>query len=659
VHTLDWIILAVSLSALLIVCARAGRHMKGVSDYLVANRCAGRYLLTLSEGAAGLGAITVVGTFEIFFNAGFVPLWWGYFLAPLGLFIALSGFVIYRYRQTRAMTMAQFIEMRYSRRFRLFFGALTFVSGVINYGIFPAVTVRCFMQFCGIPATLPLGGFDLPMFPSLMALELGLALGLVWIGGQITILISDFLQAAFCMVVFIVLMVFFLWLMPWGDLITGLAMAPAGASMIHPFKTGNSADFNTAYYLIGAFMVVYTTRAWQGTSGYNASARSPHEARMAGILANWRSMGQNLALLLMPLCVYAVLHNPSFASQAAEIQALLANISDPVTRAQLTVPAGLTVLLPVGFLGLLATVLVAAALSTDNAYLHSWGTIFIQDVVLPLRNKPLEPAQHVRWLRRSSLGVAVFAFGFSLLFPLKDYVFMFFDITGAIFLGGAGAAIIGGLYWRRGSTAAAWSAMITGGVLATGGLAVQSAWPSRLAPWLGGVFTDNAWIAAHAAKFPFNGREIMFGAMLAALLVYVVVSLCGRTRFDLEKMLGREARVAHDPLAAPRFGWRERIAETLGSGPEFTRGDRIICRGTLVWTLAWWLIFVGGTAYNLAVDVPDSSWASFWKWNIWISIPIGVGATVWFLVGGIRDFRRMFVDLNAKTASTETGEERR
>ena len=131
-HTLDWIILAVSLTALLIVCARAGRYMKGVSDYLVANRCAGRYLLTLSEGAAGLGAITIVGTFEIFFNAGFVPLWWGYFLAPLGLFIALSGFVIYRYRQTRAMTMAQFIEMRYSRKFRLFFGALTFVSGVIR-----------------------------------------------------------------------------------------------------------------------------------------------------------------------------------------------------------------------------------------------------------------------------------------------------------------------------------------------------------------------------------------------------------------------------------------------------------------------------------------------------------------------------------------------
>jgi solute:Na+ symporter, SSS family len=652
-HTLDWLILAVSMSALVIACIRTSRLMRGVSDYLVAGRCAGRYLLTLSEGAAGLGAITVIGTFEVFYSAGFVPLWWGYFLAPLGLFIALSGFVIYRFRQTRAMTMAEFIETRYSRRFRLLFGGVTFVSGVVNYGIFPAVTVRCFMQFCGLPDNLALGGLHIPMFPALMAVELGIAIALVWLGGQITILVSDYLQAVFCMVVFLVLMLFFLWWMPWADLVAGLATAPAGKSMIHPFRAGGASDFNTAYYLIGAFMVVYTTRAWQGTSGYNACARSPHEARMAGILANWRAMAQNLALLLMPLCIFAVLHNPKFADQAAQINALLTHITDPAARAQMTVSAGLSVILPAGFLGLFATVLVAAAISTDNTYLHSWGSIFIQDVVLPLRKKPIPPAQHVRWLRGSSLGVACFAFTFSLLFPLKDYVFMFFDITGAIFLGGAGAAIIGGLYWRRGSTAGAWAGMITGGTLSVAGLTVQQIWSAHLAPWLHQAFPANTWLVTHAERFPFNGREIMFGAMLSALAVYVIVSLCGSTRFDLEKMLGREARVVHDPLTAPRFGWRERLAEVIGNGPEFTRSDRVLCRLTLVWTLFWWVVFVGGSLYNLAFDVPDSSWALFWQWNIAFSVPLGVLATLWFLVGGIRDFRQLLRDLRKPAVDTE------
>ena len=647
-QTLDWTILAVSLFALIIVCIRVSRQCRGVADYLVANRCAGRYLLTLSEGAAGLGVITIVGTFEVFYNAGFVPVWWGYFLAPLGLLLALSGFVIYRFRQTRAMTMAEFIEMRYTPRFRLFFGALTFLSGVINYGIFPAVTVRCLMQFCGLPETVALGAWHLPLFPTLMAVELSLAISLIWLGGQITILVSDYFQAVFSQIVFLLLMIFFLCWMPWTELVNGLAMAPAGKSLLNPFHTSNATDFNTAYYLIGAFMVVYTTKAWQGNSAFNSSARSPHEARMAGIFANWRAVSQNLALLLMPLCVFAILHNQKYAGEAVKINELLAAIADPGVRAQVTVPVALSVILPTGFLGLLATTLVAAALSTDNAYLHSWGSIFIQDVVLPLRKRPFTPAQHVRWLRLSSLGVAIMAFSFSMVFPLKDYVFMFMDVTGAIFLGGAGSAIIGGLYWRKGSTAGAWCAMIVGGLLSVAGLLVQQTWPSHLAPWLLAKFSANTWIAAHAAAFPYNGRQIMFGAMLTALATYVIVSLFNRKEFDLETMLGREARALHDAESAPRFGWRERLAELMGSGHEFSRGDRLVSRFTLGWTLAWWVLFIVGTVYNLFVDVPDSSWARFWRWNIGLSAPLGVLATVWFLIGGIKDFRQMLRDLRLK-----------
>ncbi|MFV0338184.1 MAG: sodium:solute symporter [Chthoniobacterales bacterium] len=645
-HALDWAILATSLVALIIACVFVGRRSRGVTDYLVAGRLAGRYLLTLSEGIAGLGAITIVGTFEVFYSAGFVPVWWGYFLAPLGLILALSGFVIYRYRQTRAMTMAEFIEMRYSSRFRLFFGLFTFLSGVINYGIFPAVTVRCIMQFCRLPDSVSLSGFDLPLFPTLMALELILAISLVWLGGQITILVSDYLQAVFSLLVFLAMMLFFLWWMPWKDLIDGLAMAPLGQSMLHPFRANDAADFTPAYYLIGAFMIVYTTRAWQGNSGYNGSARTPHEARMAGVLANWRAMAQNLALLLMPLCVFAVMHNPKFAEQAALIGTLLNEVSDPAIRTQVTVPVALSCILPIGFMGLLATTLVAAAISTDNTYLHSWGSIFIQDVVLPLRKKALTPRQHVILLRMASLGVAVFAFFFSLLFPLKDYIFMFMDVTGAIFLGGAGSAIIGGLYWRKGSTAGAWGAMITGAFLSAAGILIQQLWVGTLAPWLLRYWPDNAWLIANAESFPYNGREIMFAAMLSALVVYITISLFNRKKFDLETLLNHEAQAAHDEKSTPIFGWRERLAELMGRGHEFTRGDRLLCRLTLAWTFFWWGLFVVGSILNLLIDVPDSLWADFWYWNITLTAPIAFAATVWFLIGGIKDFRKLLSDLN-------------
>ncbi|WOO40710.1 sodium:solute symporter family protein [Rubellicoccus peritrichatus] len=645
-NNLDWLIVGLFLAALLGIVAYSRRYMRGVADYLVANRCAGRYLLTLSEGIAGLGAITIVGAFEITYQAGFVPIWWGFFLSPLGLIIALSGFVIYRFRQTRSMTMPQFIEMRYSRRFRVFCGMLAFLSGVINYGVFPAITARFFIHFCQLPDVISVAGLELSTFPLIMALELGLALVFVFLGGQVTVLLTDFVQSMFSLIAFLIILVFLMWAFDWSDLITGLQTVPEGKSMVHPFRAGAVDDFNIGYYLIGVFMVVYTTRAWQGSSAYNASARTPHEARMAGILGNWRAIAQGMAVLMMPLCVFAVMHNPIFAEQAAGINAELSQLADPAVKNQMTVPIGLTQILPIGITGLFAAVMLAAAISTDNTYLHSWSSIFIQDVLLPFKKKPLTPEQHIRWLRIGLIGVAVFAWTFSMVFPLNDYIYMFFDITGAIFLGGAGSVIIGGLYWKRGTTAAAWTAMIMGAVLSVSGLLLQSYWVGAIGPQMVEWFPDSMMLAGIVDDFPFNGRQMMLFAMLCSIAAYVFVSLAGNYTHEMDRLLHRgKFRRDDDPsVEKPTRSWK-----SLGMGPEFSRWDKVIYIGTMTWVLGWWLVFLIGTLINLIVDIPDSTWIGFWQVNLWISLGLGVVTTGWFLAGGFFDIRRLFADLKDPT----------
>ncbi|HEY9250653.1 MAG TPA: hypothetical protein VIO38_16045 [Rariglobus sp.] len=84
------------------------------------------------------GAVVFVAMWEVFAHAGFVPSWWGWITGPVGVIVAIFGFVIYRFRETKAMTLAQFFEMRYSRNFRSFTGVLGFLAGVINFGIIPA-----------------------------------------------------------------------------------------------------------------------------------------------------------------------------------------------------------------------------------------------------------------------------------------------------------------------------------------------------------------------------------------------------------------------------------------------------------------------------------------------------------------------------------------
>lgn len=159
-HLIDWTIITVLFIALNIVGWYCKRHVKSVSDFLVAGRHAGRYLGLTAGGMAGLGAITILAFFQLSYLAGFAGNWWGIISLPVGIFIALIGWGVYRFRKTRVMTMAEMFERRYSRKFRIFCGGLAFISGIINFGIFPACGARFFIYFCGLPETFLLFGFS-------------------------------------------------------------------------------------------------------------------------------------------------------------------------------------------------------------------------------------------------------------------------------------------------------------------------------------------------------------------------------------------------------------------------------------------------------------------------------------------------------------------
>lgn len=617
---LDWAIVAAILCLMVSGVVISKKHMRSVADFLVAGRTAGRYVLSLSQGMAALGAITIVGLLEMNFVAGFSMTWWGFSMGIVILILTVLGWVIYRFRQTRALTLAEFFERRYSRRFRVFAGLIAFLSGIINFGIFPAVGARFFIYFCGLPLSVSIGGLDIATFPLMMLGLLGVALFFVFAGGQIAVIVTDFIQGVFVNVVFVAISLYLLFVVDWTHIFEALAMAPQDASLINPFKTSHVEDFNLIYFLIGLFGVIYGTMSWQGTQAYNASAKSAHEAKMGGMLTNWRGYPQNLFILFVPIIAYTVMHHSDFIGKAVMVEHVLSTVDNPAIQSQLRGPLVLTTLLPIGLMGGFAAVMLAAFVSTHDTYLHSWGSIFIQDVIMPFRKKPFTQKQHLLVLRLSILGVALFIFLFSLLFQQSEYIFLFFAITGAIFAGGSGAVIIGGLYWKRGTAAAAWSALITGSSIAVGGIIIHQ-------------LVDDFFI---------NGQMFWAIAMGASSLIYIVVSLSSRKKpFNLDKLLHRgkydvksETKVVD---ATPARGFR-----ILGMGREFTRGDRVIFIASYVWTFTWTAIFIIGTIYNLSHDVDDERWANFWKIYMYIQIALAIFVTVWFSIGGIRDIRRMF-----------------
>ena len=305
-------------------------------------------------------------------------------------------------------------------------------------------------------------------------------------------------------------------------------------------------------------------------------------------------------------------------------------------------PTALALILPQGLLGLVVAAMLALFITTHDTYLHSWGSIFLQDVVLPFRKKPLTPRAHLWALRLSILGVALFIFFFSIFIRPTQYIAMFFAVTAAVFVGGAGAVIIGGLYWKRGTVHGAWAAMLTGMTLSGVGVIVKQvdvATLERLATWVGGPLLY--------VKNELTGQELTFIAMGAASAAYVIASLAsGRAATDMDRLLHRgKYAVAGDPsLGSNR---KRTLLERFGIDREFTRRDRWVAYVSIAWPLCWTALFVAVTVWNLFVDVPDSWWIRFWRIWTWVFSGGALAVSVWFTIGGAMDLRYLFRKLKS------------
>jgi SSS family solute:Na+ symporter len=651
----DWAIVAAFMVALAWSAWSMRRHATSVSGFLSANRLAGRYLLTVSYNMAQVGVITLVWYFQLGYDVGFTQYWWGYLEGPALIVLAATGWVIYRFRETRAMTLAQFFEMRYSRRLRIFGGLVAFVSGILNYAIFPGVTARFFIAMLGLPPGFTVMGVQLETFPAVMAALLSFAVFMVFAGGMLAVLVTDFFQGVFCFCTFVAVCWWVMLRFPWIELEETMLMLPAGKSMLDPLGLSEERNFNVVYWLISAFTLFYACRAWQGDQGYNSAARDAHEARMGQLLNGWRYRTLMLVTVLVPLAVRAFLTHPEHAAASAGLQEMIAAQPTEALQAEMRVPLALGVMLPAGMLGLVVAAMLGAAVSTDEAYLHSWGSIFVQDVVLPFRCRPMSPRRQLLLLKLAVLGVAMFAFLFSLRWQPGEYIAMYGALTGSIFVAGGGAAIIGGLYTRWGTTAGAWAAMLAGIGISVPGLVVlnaPTAWVQAMsgpAPSLPALAAPFSWVRANV-----TGMELSFMAMMASCAAYVVASLAGGVRrFDLDRMLHRgrwrlEGDAALDE--APRT-----FLEKVGFDRQYRGWDRFVAVITLAWPLAFTALFLAATPWLLwrrasGDPVTEESWSAWWHGWTWFILAASSVVMVWFSIGGIRDYVRLRRDLRSYRA---------
>lgn len=635
-HLVDWVFVILPLLFVFCIGAFTQKHMKSVADFMSGGRVAGRYLLAVAKGEMAAGAVVFAAVFEIISNAGFTWIWWHWINVPVGLMVAITGFVVYRYRETRAMTLAQFFELRYSKRFRVFTGFLGFFAGIVNFGIIPVIGARFITSFIGLPPVTDVLGFDIDTHLIVMALLLSVTLYLTLVGGQITVMVTDCIEGIISQILYLVIIASLLIMFDWGQITEVLSDRPAGQSLLNPFDSMGLEGFNLWYVLMAASVSVYGTMAWQNQSAYNSAGLTPHENRMGNILGRWRDFGKQALVYLLAICAMTYLAHPDFMQQAAQVNNELSLISGERAQAQMRIPIAVSHLLPIGVKGAFCAILIMGIFGGDSTHLHSWGSLLVQDVLVPLRKKPFGPKQHIKVLRRSIFGVAVFVFIFGACFPQTEFIAMWWAVTTAIYVGGAGSVIIGGLYWKKGTTVAAWSALLTGSGLAVSGIISRLIW---------------------SETFPLHGMQVSFFSCLTASMVYVVVSLLTcKEDYNMDRMLhrGKYAKIVESvgdvEMASPNiFKKKSLLGRVLNFNEHFTVGDKMISYGLVGWSLLWFSTFIIGSTWNLISPWSDETWNTFWHiTGIGIPVFMALVTAIWFTWGGIRDIYALFARLKVE-----------
>lgn len=546
-NIIDYLIIALPLVFVFGMALRSRRYVKGVANYLAAGRVAGRYAIAVGDIQAGLSVITLVALVEVKYQTGYALGFWENIIAPVGIVIALTGYCLYRWRETRALSMGQFLEMRYNKALRVVCATLRTLSEMLANAIGPAIAANFFIYFLGLPRIVNIFSLEVPTFFILLTLLLTAAVFIVWTGGRIALVITDCIQGLISFPIFVMLTVYVLFKFSWSSEISPVMLdRVAGQNFLNPFDIYELRDFNVFALVVTVTGSILNRASWLGNDSSNAG-RNAHEQKMAGLLGALRGSIAPLMCTLFAVMVITVMNHANYAEKAHGIrQDLSAKVADevlagaekeklkqsvakiPVQRhvigkdkplsnkenmetvyfdtvrntlgteargnflfqrfrsiyQQMMLPVTMRHILPAGLTGLLCLLMLMLLISTDDSRIFNASSTIVQDVVMPCIRKPLTPEKHILWLKIATAGVAIFFLASSLFMVHLDYINMFTTIMTSLWLGGAGPIMIFGLYSRFGNTTGAFCSLIFGSGFSLAGFALQRNWAETVYPYL-------------------------------------------------------------------------------------------------------------------------------------------------------------------------------
>ena len=441
--TIDWVIVMVYICIPVVIGVIVRKYVRQLSDFIVAGRSLRLFVAIATLTGTELGLVTVMYNAELGFKHGFSAFHVGIIETVCILAIGLTGFIVYKLRELRVMTIPEFYEMKFGRNVRIIGGFLLATGGILNMGLFLQAGARFMMGVTGY--SNPAG---LKLFMSVMLI---MVLVYTVMGGMVSVVLNDFLQFIVLSIGMLVGSYFAITKIGWGNLFRAPETVNQ-ASWFNPVAEGSG--FGSIYVI---FMVVLTFSAgalWQSGTLRALAAKSPKVAKQLFAWSSVSYLARRVIPMLWGICAFV------FISQTPK---LLSAFQGPdAINSQFGMPIFLAKILPSGFLGLIAAGMFAAFMSTHDSYLLSWSSVITQDIVAPLKKGELSDKSRMLITRISIVSIGMFLLIWGLWFEAPVSLWNYMAVTGTIYLAGAFTVVTAGLYWKKASKTGATIALFAG-----------------------------------------------------------------------------------------------------------------------------------------------------------------------------------------------------
>ncbi len=453
---IDTIIVVLYLAISLVIGLMMRRYSKNMTAYIGAGRKVGTWLGIATMLGTEMGLITVMYSAEKGFGGGFAAFHIALIAGVSTLLIGITGFIVVPLRRLKVLTIPEYYEKRFSRKTRILGGIMLAFGGILNMGLFLKVGSMFIVGITGLSSS----GVALPL---VMVGLLTLVLIYTMCGGMISVILTDYIQ--FVVLSIGVLIVTFLAIGNLGwDHIFQTVQAGMGEAGFNPVADGS--DFGWSYV---AWMVI--TAGLVGCAIWPTAVSRALTMKDAASVKRqymWSSISFTVRFMIpyfLGICAFVYI---TASPEGADLNSLFFP-ADATTGGEqeslsplMAMPIFLGRLIPPILIGIITAAMIAAFMSTHDSYFLCWSSVITQDVVAPLRKSGLSESARIKLTRWIILGIGGYVLYWGLFYEGKDDIWDYMSVSGAIYFTGAIAVLVGGLYWKRASSAGAIAALLSG-----------------------------------------------------------------------------------------------------------------------------------------------------------------------------------------------------